>query len=521
MTPRTPLLQLVAALFRQAHQAPEGASHPAPTIDRRRFLAASGAAGMAASLASALPLARVPRRAGGARVAIVGGGLAGLTCAYRLKQRGIAAELYEASTRFGGRCWTRRGDFAEGQIAEHGGELIDQSHSSIRQLAQELRLPLVNVLAAEANGTEACLHFFGAGYDLRDVSRDLRAIWRRMHRDLSEASYPTTYQISTARGRELDALSIEQWIEATVPDGLRSPLGQLLAVAYNIEYGAEVDQQSALNLLYLLGYSGPGRVRLFGPSNEKYKIIGGNDRLPSALATGVAAQLRPQHELLAVRKLASGSIRLTFATPGSTIEEDFDHVVFALPFAVLRSAVDLSASAWSARKRLAIQELGRGSNSKLNVQFATRFWRGLGCNGDTFSDLGYQATWEVTRGQGGTSGILVDYSGGTYAESFAGASALLRAQQFAQQIEPVLPGAVAQANGFATLDTWHDNPLSRCSYSYWRVGQYQLFAGVEGEPEGNAWFCGEHTSQDAQGYLEGAVETGERAAREVEDAIFG
>ena len=513
--PRTPLLQFAADLLRAGRPADSLAATPAPTppVGRRDFLRGSVAAVASLPLLGARPTART------ARVAVVGGGLAGLTCAYRLAQRGILATVYEANSRLGGRCWTRRGDFAENQLAEHGGELIDQSHTSIRQLAQHFQLPLVNVLAAEANGTEACMRFFGANYDGRDASKDLKALWQRLHRDLSEASYPTTYLQSTARGRALDNQSIADWITNTVPGGLSSPLGQLLAVAYNIEYGAEIDQQSALNLIYLLGYSGPGRFRIFGPSNEKYKIVGGNDTLVTALAAQLGSQVAPQHRLLAVTKLPSGRIRLTLATPGPTIDEDFDHVVFALPFAVLRSAVDLSGAQWSARKLLAIQQLGRGSNSKLAVQFTTRHWRQLGCSGETYSDLGYQATWEVTRGQAGTAGILVNYSGGTYAETFAGASAVVRAQQFAQQVEPLLPGTIANRNGLATLDTWHDNPFSNCSYSYWRVGQYQLFAGVEGEPEGNAWFCGEHCSQDAQGYLEGAVETGERAASEVDAAV--
>lgn len=511
--PRTPLLQFAADLIRATR--PTGTQSSLPDLGRRDFLR-----GTAAAVAT-LPLLGAPRPKRTARVAVVGGGLAGLTCAYRLQQRGIFATVYEANSRLGGRCWTRRGDFAANQLAEHGGELIDQSHASIRHLAQHFQLPLVNVLAAEANGTEGCMRFFGAHYDGRDASRDLRELWQRLHRDLSDAGYPTTWQQSTARGRALDNQSIADWITNTVPGGLSSPLGRLLAVAYTIEYGAEIDQQSALNLIYLLGYSGPGRFRIFGPSNEKYKIVGGNDTLVAALVAQLGAQIAPQHRLLAATKLASGRIRLSLATPGPTIDEDFDHVVFALPFAVLRSAVDLTGAQWSARKLLAIQQLGAGSNSKLAVQFISRFWQPLGCNGETYSDLGYQASWEVTRGQAGTPGILVNYSGGTYAESFAGACATVRAALFAQQVEPLLPGSVANRNGLATLDTWHDNPFSRCSYSYWRVGQYQLFAGVEGQPEDNAWFCGEHCSQDAQGYLEGAVETGEQAAADVDAAIAG
>ncbi len=96
------------------------------------------------------------------KIAIVGAGLAGLSAAHALKRAGYAADVYEASDRVGGRCWTIRGVFAEGQIAEHGGELIDQGHTAIRQLAQGLGLQLDNLLAAEANGTELLGYFDNA-----------------------------------------------------------------------------------------------------------------------------------------------------------------------------------------------------------------------------------------------------------------------------------------------------------------------------------------------------------------------
>jgi monoamine oxidase len=94
-----------------------------------------------------------------------------------------------------------------------------------------------------------------------------------------------------------------------------------------------------------------------------------------------------------------------------------------------------------------------------------------------------------------------------------------RAGQFLGQLEPVLPGITASWNGRATLDYWPGNPLTRGSYSFWKVGQYTRFAGAEREQSGNCHFAGEHTSVDAQGYLEGAVETGERAAGEVLDDL--
>src|SRR5215210_7656186 len=101
-------------------------------LSRRQFLGAAGAS--AVSVAFWTPRARA---ATSDRIVIVGAGLAGLTCAYRLKQAGVSAELHEASDRLGGRCWSIRGAFGPGLVAEHGGELIDTGHIDIRQLTKE------------------------------------------------------------------------------------------------------------------------------------------------------------------------------------------------------------------------------------------------------------------------------------------------------------------------------------------------------------------------------------------------
>jgi monoamine oxidase len=79
----------------------------------------------------------------------------------------------------------------------------------------------------------------------------------------------------------------------------------------------------------------------------------------------------------------------------------------------------------------------------------------------------------------------------------------------------VLPGITPHWNGRATVDFWTGNPWTRGSYSYWKVGQYTDFAGIEAAQDGNCHFAGEHTSIDFQGYLNGAVESGERAAGEI------
>src|SRR5215218_7935165 len=127
---RTPLASTLQRLT--AEVSADAGCAPRPT--RRQLLA--GGAGVAAAAAAAR-FAPAARAASSPRIVVVGAGLAGLSCAYRLKQAGYTAQVHEASDRVGGRCWTIRGAFANGQIAEHGGELIDQGHTALRQLAQE------------------------------------------------------------------------------------------------------------------------------------------------------------------------------------------------------------------------------------------------------------------------------------------------------------------------------------------------------------------------------------------------
>jgi monoamine oxidase len=504
---RTPLAQWLEGAAAEA--SPEGGT------TRRQALKRAGLAGASIAVAGAFPAAA--RAAASPRIVVVGAGLAGLTAADALRQAGYIAEVHEAhATRVGGRCWSDTTSWAGGQVSEHGGELIDQGHVGVRQLAQSLGLPTDDLLSAEQNGSEPTYYFDGADYPSAQATIDLKAIWQQVHKDVSAASYPTLYNLSTQRGRELDAMSITQWIANYVPGGTKSKLGQLLDAAYNIEYGAECNVQSSLNMLYLLGYSGQGNLRIFGPSNEKYHVRGGNDQLARGLAKRLSGQITTGSALTAIKAgTSAGTWTLTFSEGGVTKTVTADRVVLAVPFSILRSSVDLKRAGFPARKMTAINELGMGTNSKLHLQFSSRHWNSLGSNGETYADTGYQNTWEVSRGQPGATGILVDYTGGNIGASFGSGTPSARAQQFLGQIEPVLPGISSRWNGRATVDYWQGNPLTLGSYSYWKVGQYQKFAGAEGEQVGTCHFAGEHTSIDNQGYLEGAVETGNRAAAEI------
>jgi monoamine oxidase len=492
-------------------------------LTRREVIAGGTGLALAAALSGPLPRALA---ATAPRIVVVGAGLAGLSCAYQLKQAGLRADVYEAaSDRVGGRCWTWHDKFANGQIAEHGGELIDQGHTEIRQLAQSLGLDLDNLLAGEPNGTEDFYLFDNASYSFAQATGDLKGIWQQIHKDVSAASYPTQYNLSTERGRQLDQMSITDYINLYVPGGMSSKLGQLLDIAYNIEYGAECTEQSSLNMLYLLAYSGQGQLRIFGPSNEKYHVRGGNDQIPTRLADLLEEdQIKLGSALTSIKRNSDGTYQLTFKLSGGrTTMVPADRVVLALPFSILRD-LDYSKAGFSKLKKTAIEQLGMGTNSKLHLQFDQRHWYTLGNNGNTYADTGYQNTWEVTRSQPGSEGILVDYTGGNVGASFGSGTPDERADQFLDQIDPavgpaVLPGLRRHWNGKATVDYWTGYEWTKGSYSYWKVGQYTSFGGIEGVQEGAVHFCGEHTSVDFQGYLNGGVETGQRAAGEVVSAL--
>jgi len=517
---RTPLLTEVQRL----------AGHFDDRLSRREFIKVTGAAvGAAAFTGPIAALAGSPPR-----IAVVGGGIAGLTAALTLQDAGISSTVYEASGRVGGRMHSDTTSWENGQTSEHCGELIDSRHKTILKLANRFNLPTVDLLAAEPIHSSETYYFFGQYYPRSQAIADFKPVYNAVHQDMTAAGYPTTYQSHTAAGVALDQMSVYDWIETRVPGGHTTPMGQLLDVAYNIEYGNVSTVQSSLNLIYLLAFQPiPGNFRIFGASDERYHIAGGNERLPKAMAASLPpSSIKLNTALTAIAINSDGSYDLSFSSPNGPSTSTVDRVILALPFSVLRT-LNYGKANFDSRKVTAITELGYGANAKLQLQFDTRYWNDSArpwvpnagiSNGLTYADTGYQNTWDVTRGQGGATGILVDYTGGGVPlASFSGqpttADAARYGRTFLKQIEPVFPGITAHWNGRATLDTPLTNPFLLGSYSYWKVGQYVKFSGYEKArqpfPDGRCHFAGEHCSTDFQGYMEGGASEGARAANEI------
>jgi monoamine oxidase len=231
--------------------------------------------------------------------------------------------------------------------------------------------------------------------------------------------------------------------------------------------------------------------------------------------------------LSSVKANADGTVALGFDSPDGKQTVTADHAVLCMSFSVLRT-FDTAKAGFDPLKKTAITKLGAGANSKLQLQFASRLWNTAGpwglSNGSSYADTGYQNTWDVTRGQPGATGILVDYTGGNVASALrasvpyataANSQVAAHARRFLDQLEPVLPGIKSRWNGKATLSNPTLDPNLLCSYSYWKPGQYHTFSGYEGVRQGNIHFAGEHCSQDFQGYMEGGASEGARAGNEI------
>ena len=539
---RTPLLRRFEALAEDFAEA-EGSGQTVEAVQSRRlsrrdFLKATGATiGAAAFAGPVAALAATGKRAGPAqgRIAIVGGGIAGLNAALTLQDAGITSTLYEASNRVGGRMHSDTTSWLNGQTTEHCGELIDTKHKAILGLASRFKLNVVDLTGAEPVQSTDTDFFSGQYYTQAQANNDFNPVWNAVKKDLGSAPFPTTYKSFTQAGFDLDHLSLFDWIETRVPGGHTAKMGQLLDVAYNIEYGNITQEQSSLNLVYLLGFQPvPGNFRIFGSSDERYHIAGGNEQLPQAIAASLApGTVQLNTALIGIVHNGDNTYTLSFNGPSGKFTQAFDRVIMAIPFSVLRTILSsdaaYQAAGFTPLKQTAITQLGYGKNAKLQLQFSSRWWTsgpwGIG-NGNTYSDTGYQNTWEATRAQDGATGILVDYTGGGVPlASFAGDPTNPKvvakfAQTFLNQIEPVFPGITRQWNGRATLDVPLANQFLLGSYSYWKVGQYTLFSGYEGarQPDpvtGKCHFAGEHCSTNFQGFMEGGAEEGARAANEI------
>lgn len=510
--PRSPLVSLLRRMAADIDGERRRERGEQLCFDRRGLLA--GAAGLVGT--AALGLRPVFGEAATPRIAVVGAGLAGLTAAYRLKQHGYNPVLFEGNTRLGGRCYTVRDIFQDGQIAEHGGEFIDSDHTQIIALVKDLGLQLDDVAAAQPAGTSERYRFNGQSYNLAEATADYRPLYPIVQQQNAALGDKLDYKSSTDAAKSFDAMTLRSWIETYVPGGAGSKLGQLIDNAFSEENAADTTQQSALNVIYTIAADPKTNFDLYYTgSDQRFHVHGGNDRITTLLGNKLGDKVLAGSALTAITRLPDGRVRLTLKRDASFRDETFDRVIFALPFAVMRAAVDFSAAGFRPLKQRAIRELGMGASVKTQVQVTRRLWNELGCNGEIrLRSNVFQTSWDVTRAQPGTKGIFNFWSGGSQALADDKVDYKHLVAACFADAAPILPGLGDLWNGLASVDIWRKNPWSLGSYSFYGPGYQTSIYGIEKEPEENCYFAGEHTWSQA-GYLNAGVASGDRAAKQV------
>jgi len=509
---RTPLFRLLQRAARIARNS----THVDMPLDEfqargldiaRRRLLQGAAAGIA--LTACAPATRIAAPAGGDPVVIVGAGIAGLVAAWRLRNAGIPVRVFEAQERVGGRMLSLRNHFPDGQVIELGGELIDTGHVRIRALAHDLGLELDDLLAGD---TDADTFFFdGRRIGEHEIVAAFVPVAKLIERDVASlGDGALDYTDASSAFRALDKESIAQWLDR---NGVEGWLRKLIDVAYTTEMGLEIDQQSALNLLTFIGTDDPDAFRVFGESDERFHVRGGNDLVPRTLASKFEDAIVTGHVLEALRAEGDG-VRLTFRNGAATRDVRASQAILALPFTLLRKvAIDMPLPE---RKRRAIDTLAYGTNAKLMIGYDARPWRTQGANGATMSDLAFQTTWETTRKQAGQSGVLVNFTGGRHGIELGQGTPRAQADAATAELDRVLPGiAAARTQPREARFHWPSHPWALGSYACLRPGDWSTLRGVMAEPVGPLFFAGEHCAAETQGFMEGGVESGEVAAAAV------
>lgn len=430
----------------------------------------------------------------GRHVAIAGAGLAGLTAARELEMSGAAVTIVEARDRVGGRVHTIR-DFACGQHAEAGADLIEESQTLVHELAAAVGLKPARILRR------------GFGYYGPD-----RAGCRRIRRQAAvfeQAAKRLQPQIAEYRAAGASwnspvaslfaRQSVADWLHAVrapreLAAGIRGLRGFFLADPEELSLLALVDQFAE--------DGAPGQEAFF-------RLPGGNDTLPRALRRRLRGRLLLSTIVRRVQQRGD-RVRVAVEDRAGRDEFDADYFVSAMPASTLRD-VRFEPALPDDQQR-AIGMLRYGAATRVLLQFPRRFWRRFGRPRAFGTDLSLGAVWEGNEQQRGPAGILSLLAGGRASGELRtilaadGMGGLVRRLRWLGKPPDIIGSRFA---------TWEDDPWARGGYAYFHPAFEPRLRERLSRPAGRVLFAGEHTSQRWQGYMNGAIESGRRVAAEI------
>ena len=418
------------------------------------------------------------------RVMILGGGISGLVAARELKKANIRFRVFEGSERLGGRVFSLPQFNEAQQTAELGAEWFSEDDDFLIGLCKDLKLDLDSI----AWGVRAP-RFLGVEKEIDFLS------WQR--------------DLTNFRKQILDFKihKTDQYLDQmTVADLFATQSGSLSTAA-----------KDYLRLLDRMGDDPGGEADL---NKKKFRIVGGAQNLALALQDKVAGIIPnyvivKNHRLTEIRE-SGKKLEMIFETPQGEFSIQARTVICTLPFSVLRSVKGIENLGFSEHKLKIIRELKYGSSGKVVASFADRFWNKN--QGTWLDNKGSQWLWDSTS-EGKIPlpvrrGILTSQVGG-YEGTQLGVDSLQNLQNAVAKINS--QNLSARKMETWQIMNWSLNPWSLGSTAFLGKGQVTQFAGslASSERDGRFVFAGEHTAYENLGTLNGAVESGLRAALEV------
>lgn len=450
------------------------------------------------------------------RVVVIGAGLAGLSAAYELHRGGHDVTVLEASGRAGGRVLTLRAPFLDGLYVEAGGQQVYREHQAVHQYAAEFGLELVH---PEITGTGVMvLRGRRIPYGAKDLHLQvplalseeearagIYALWRRRIRPLVEevaaAGDPEAPGWPPPSLARYDEISFAELMREL---GFSDGAAEVLCIGDLGVLGEGVDSVSALAHLRGMALVRPGQPRV---------VQGGTELLPLALTARLGGRIRLESPVVQVRHHAAG-VHVVCRDGGSHATLDADFAVCAVPQPLL-AELDIQPPPDAGFMRT-VRETPQTSVTRIYLQFRRRYWQDDGWSGYASTDTPIHLVTPVTLAQPGEGGILEAYLAGARARAAAAMDEDERIRFTLEHVEPIFPGAAAHFEVGAS-QAWDHEPWVRGAYAWHRPGQLTAFAAHPPVPAGRIHFAGDHTTAWA-GWMEGALRSGLRAAREVNEA---
>ena len=463
-------------------------------IDRREMIRRSLAAAAGALLSDRSSFG-APRQSA-PRVVIVGAGFAGLAAAHELSRAGASVTVLEARNRVGGRVISFR-DLLPGGTLEGGAELIGTNHPIWMDYQQRFKLSFTNVAEEDA---EAPIVLGGRRLSAAESER----LWQEMAAALAglnadAAKIPDPFAPWTAADAAAwDRRSLAEWIAAAPASELGKAGLDAQLVADN---GVVSAWQSYLgNLSMIKG----GGVESFWTETEVYRCAGGSQQLAQRLAEAIGA---PRVRLRQTVTSIDAADRGVVVTAGGTRHEA-DYAVLAVP--------PLTWNRIAFTPRLHVSALPQmGSNVKFLMKTKDRFWRRSRLAPDFMSDGPVHLLWHTTqRGQVAGAGVVA-FSGGPASDTCRSWTPAERTDRYLSALSPVYPALRASFERARFMD-WPSDPWVKGSYSFPAPGEVTTLGPQLQEPlAGRVFLAGEHTCYAFVGYMEGALQSGARAAKRI------